>query len=167
MIRCEICNKTIPDNEKLNLDYNVIAKATKDGFVPSYFLKRDKNGIDYGLPLERKWVNKVKGWGKDSMDLCRDCYIEMTETPEPIKSKFYYCYIATVAFDSPEAPEVILLKNYRDQILLKNPFGRIFVDLYYLLSPPLSKIISKSDTLKNIVKICLLNPIIRKIQKDS
>lgn len=45
------------------------------------------------------------------------------------------CYIATMVFGSYDSPEVLVLRNFRDQKLSKLRFGRIFIKVYYCLSP--------------------------------
>lgn len=54
------------------------------------------------------------------------------------------CFIATAAYQDPEALEVLILRNFRDQII-KNSFGgRQVIAVYYFTSPPIAKVIDKS-----------------------
>lgn len=41
------------------------------------------------------------------------------------------CYIASEVYGSPDCREVQSLRNFRDQVLQKNPLGRAFVHFYY------------------------------------
>ena len=41
------------------------------------------------------------------------------------------CFVATVVYGDPNAPQVNSLRRYRDEVLMKNPLGRTFVDFYY------------------------------------
>jgi hypothetical protein len=45
------------------------------------------------------------------------------------------CYVATMAYGDNNAPEVISLRAYRDQHLMKSVLGRKFITGYYKYSP--------------------------------
>lgn len=45
------------------------------------------------------------------------------------------CYIATMAYGDYNDPQVLALRRFRDQTLLKTKHGRAFVKLYYFVSP--------------------------------
>lgn len=62
------------------------------------------------------------------------------------------CFIATAAYGSYMAPEVQLLRDFRDSQLMTNPAGRAFVNLYYQLSPPLADTIRNSDMLRAMAR---------------
>ena len=47
------------------------------------------------------------------------------------------CYIATMVYRDYEHPQVVILRNYRDNVLLKSKLGRLFVKIYYFISPSL------------------------------
>ncbi len=73
------------------------------------------------------------------------------------------CFIATATYGSYLAPEVRLLRRFRDQHLMTNAAGRWFVKLYYKYSPPLAKVISRSRFLKT-VSLWILTPIVYSIR---
>lgn len=72
------------------------------------------------------------------------------------------CFIATATFDSPVAPEVMALREFRDKNLNNSIVGKIFIKFYYLISPTIAQIISSSKLLKSTSRIILIN-IIRNI----
>jgi hypothetical protein len=65
------------------------------------------------------------------------------------------CFIATAAFGSPMAPEVAMLRAFRDSCLLTNSPGRLFVEFYYWISPPIADFISGDESLRQITRIIL------------
>ncbi len=69
------------------------------------------------------------------------------------------CFIATAAYGSYLEPEVEVLRDFRDRVLLKNPLGRAFVKLYYSTSPPIARFIAKHDSLRLSVRI-MLTPLV-------
>jgi len=73
------------------------------------------------------------------------------------------CFIATAAFGSYQAPEVVLLQKFRDRILLTNELGRLFVEFYYRVSPPIADFIGHDDSLRRAVRLSLM-PLILSIQ---
>jgi len=46
------------------------------------------------------------------------------------------CFIATAAYGSAESAPVVMLREFRDQVLLNFKVGRAFVSWYYSWSPP-------------------------------
>jgi hypothetical protein len=69
------------------------------------------------------------------------------------------CFIATAAYGSPLAPQVQLLREFRDRYLLPFATGRAFVKIYYSVSPPVAELIAGSEILRTIVRAGLV-PII-------
>ncbi|GEM_PF-2582680 len=62
------------------------------------------------------------------------------------------CFIATSAYGTPMAEEVQVLSRFRDECLLKNTFGRMFVSIYYKIGPMVAREVEKSEVLKSIVR---------------
>ncbi|MBW1717661.1 MAG: fibronectin type III domain-containing protein [Deltaproteobacteria bacterium] len=66
------------------------------------------------------------------------------------------CFIATAAYGSYMEPHVMVLRDFRDRVLLTNNVGRSFVELYYTYSPPVANFISNHDTVRLMVRWSLL-----------
>lgn len=101
--------------------------------------------------------------GNDSLTL--NCQVKTAETSSRSSgSSEGGCFIATAAFGTEMEPGVIILKNFRDETLLQNNLGRLFVDAYYKISPPLADFISDKEVLRVIIRAGL-NPLIFGLEK--
>ncbi|GEM_PF-4296356 len=69
------------------------------------------------------------------------------------------CFIATAAYGTPMCDEVVSLSSFRDRFLMTNLPGRMFINAYYKISPPIARFISKREYLKRFVRAAL-KPII-------
>jgi hypothetical protein len=77
------------------------------------------------------------------------------------------CFIATAVYGSALAPEVLVFRRYRDEVLLPSRVGASLVEAYYVVSPPLALLISKVECLKIAVRYLILSPILRAIKSDA
>lgn len=65
------------------------------------------------------------------------------------------CFIATAAYETSLAEEVKTLSRFRDEFLLKNALGRIFVKSYYKVSPDIAEFIRKRPLVRKIIRLQL------------
>lgn len=74
------------------------------------------------------------------------------------------CFIATAVFGDYDAPEVIVLRAFRDESLSETRLGRSFIQAYYAVSPSIAAVIEKSELLRRVVLRIFLQPTIRLIR---
>jgi len=100
---------------------------------------------------------------------CDNPLVETTYQRKPEKKSG--CFIATACYDSYDSPELHILRNYRDEILANSTLGRIFIDLYYKISPPIAEVIKGRKCLKQFLKKYILNILVgyccKKLDKIS
>ncbi|HLD35806.1 MAG TPA: SBBP repeat-containing protein [Planctomycetota bacterium] len=73
------------------------------------------------------------------------------------------CFIATAVYGSPTHPNVMALKEFRDNHLSTNFIGRYFVSWYYKVSPPVAEHLKHSPLQASVVRFAL-TPIIYTIK---
>ena len=77
------------------------------------------------------------------------------------------CFVATACYGNYNSSEVLILRTYRDEHLLTNWLGTVFVKFYYFVSPPLARQIEKSGKVKSFLRKYFLKPIVDKINKSK
>ena len=70
------------------------------------------------------------------------------------------CFIATAAYGSPLAEDVVLLSHFRDQRLLTNKVGGLLVRGYYRASPRFASLITRVPLARCVTRILFLKPVV-------
>lgn len=73
----------------------------------------------------------------------------------PASRKSEGCYIATMAYGDYDHPSVIVLRQFRDEKLLTNYWGSVFVSFYYWISPKLVKVLTGHKRVNTIIRVSL------------
>lgn len=71
------------------------------------------------------------------------------------------CYVATAVYGSYDCPEVWTLRRYRDYTLAETWYGRMFVHVYYAISPTLVKWFGDTNWFKDMWRPTLDRMVIR------
>lgn len=101
-------------------------------------------------------MRKCPYCGKDLTENERWCYhCENDVSKTQNKALAQRCFIATAAYGTPYAYEVQVLRNFRDERLGTNFPGRLFVVIYYKVSPPIASFISSHECYKRVVRMFL------------
>jgi uncharacterized Zn finger protein (UPF0148 family) len=109
----------------------------------------DKFGDDYGTIAASSWEDGIKIHNqylkylndKDSNKNVMTKYAEKIKKYHPSYSLPAFntggCYIATAIYGSYDCPEVWTLRRFRDESLQSTWYGRLFIRVYYAISPKL------------------------------
>ena len=112
-------------------------KAAKSDFVIS-----QKHIDSLKILMGKEFMDKVEG-------------VEPSEEKVPTKGsskKSGGCYVATCVYHSYDCPEVWMLRRYRDNYLKNHLFGRIFISVYYSISPTIVRLFGKTKWFNKFFK---------------
>ncbi|HWW42057.1 CFI-box-CTERM domain-containing protein [Pedobacter sp.] len=115
-----------------------------------------KDSVDYVNSLQEGEVAPLSRSPLNKRDTQIDEIIKGQQEQKPKTG----CFIATVCYGNYDAPEVMVLRRYRDERLMPFLAGRLFVRFYYFISPALAKQLDKSERGKGWVKTNLLAPVV-------
>lgn len=76
------------------------------------------------------------------------------------------CYVATAVYGSYDCPEVWTLRRFRDYKLDKNIFGKLFIKIYYAISPTIVKYFGKTKLFNKINKY-ILDKLVKKLNDEG
>ena len=80
-----------------------------------------------------------------------DCRINVEPSP---------CFIATAAYGTALHEDINVLREFRDEYLVTNPAGRVFVKIYYTTSPPVAALIRNNEGLSTPVREVFIKPLV-------
>ena len=130
------------------------AWAVVDGALPDGLANNADTGIISGTPT-RAGVFNFTFKVTDSAQATETAELSIT-IPEPIP-----CFIATAAYGSNTAQEIDILREFRDSVMLSSSLGAGFVAIYYRASPTAAELISRHEGLRTLVRVGLIDPIVR------
>lgn len=110
-----------------------------------------------------KFCKDAKGWDL----VTAKNYVDNLTAANGVTEKKEGCFIATACYGDYNSEEVLLLRNYRDNVLLQNLSGKLFVKFYYFISPTLANSIARSDKAKAFIRNHILKSIIAKIRRTK
>ena len=96
------------------------------------------SGSDYDRSVKERNVEKA-----NRVRELEPNYKTKYELPESEKKGG--CYVATCVYGSYDCPQVWTLRRYRDETLGATWYGRLFIRIYYAVSPVLVKLFGKTS----------------------
>jgi hypothetical protein len=157
----------IRNNDEYYLNYSDYeCKIMADGFIIYYDCASAR------FFAERLMLNKHNNTVYDINDSSIDTLIRnlctgrpIYEGLEPHNLKDRLCLIATTVYESTDAKEVLVLRNFRDYVLLNYGFGIFLVRLYYIVSPSIANYISDKRVIKYILRKYILEYVVSYLLK--
>ena len=144
--------------------YAVMGSKASDIYAPRCILllahiRQERYGWSDENPEYLSLVRKAASSGDyrvvkelNNIDRIPELINSITTPPKRSATSSGGCYIATSVYGSYDCPEVWVLRRYRDNVLDKNVFGRLFIRIYYATSPTLVRLFGKCSWFKKLWK---------------
>ena len=117
------------------------------------------SGMSFGGESFSDFIERARSAGQGAQErlkkYCGNCGAERAGT----------CFIATAAFGSALAPEVVVLRDFRDTELVRRPLGRLVIRLYERVSPPMAQWIRRHPPMGSYVQRLCLSPFVWILRK--
>lgn len=65
------------------------------------------------------------------------------------------CFVASVAYDDPNHPDVMFLRCFRDNVLNNSKNGQVFITWYWRNGPKLANVVGKSAVLRKVARFSI------------
>jgi hypothetical protein len=178
-LKCKSCGRTFKSGDgKLFQESGSLSQppyqSTVNQHVKPANVSATESGINEGEVISIiqthgklnaiKFVRDNTGW---SLKQSKDYVDSLSEQSGVAYSQKKGCFIATACYGDYNAPEVRLLRHYRDEVLQQSAGGRAFIKVYYTFSPPLANMLSRSENGKKLVRKYFLVPLLRFINNDK
>jgi len=141
-------------------DVEMIQRCSNQSKVSEY-----KNLVDFLIsklgPIQINQIKHICYWKDVRAAQAKSTAKQVGKT---ISTATDGCYIATMAYGNYNHPQVIELRNFRDQFLSKSVLGRSFIRIYYKYSPILVEKLRDNPKTNKIIRK-LLDQLIKTIRK--
>ena len=111
-----------------------------------------KLGIKEHSQLVQYYQDKEKAQNTIKQYVEKIQLFDPSYAPPKLSTNSGGCYIATAVYGSYDCPQVWTLRRYRDSVLAKTWYGRLFIKTYYLISPSVVKHVGHVVWIRNIWK---------------
>jgi len=120
----------------------------RDGYLCAKRAERLKEMPMYKYSPARGQMSLMVEYASVSSNDGADC----KEYKRHIPNSSEGCYVATAVYGGYNAPEVLILRKFRDEHLSKTYSGKMFIKVYYRLSPPFANWLKGARRINLFVK---------------
>lgn len=133
-------------------------KTYRQDWKGDWVADKDWKGDD---KVERDWLGnpKIERDWLGHQKVARDWKGDPVIQPEEDDSD---CFIAIAAYGTPFADEIQVLRKWRDD-LERSSLGKLVVELYYKISPPIARYIQQRGYLRTTTRY-LLSPLVNHLK---
>jgi TPR repeat protein len=130
-------------------------------------LYEDGLGVEQNQEQAIHWYRKAAagplgaaGTGMAKIALARITGVQENDPGSP-EAQAKACFIATAACGSPAHPDVKILRDYRDRVLVPHALGGTVIRVYQRVSPPIAAAIRSRPWARTLVRGTIVGPLAR------
>lgn len=134
---------------------NKVGRSEKNFFGDGY-TNYDKNGKKIGKS-EKNFFGGYTNYDANGKKIGKteNSLWDLNDDEFGDNVNFEGCYIATAVYGSYDCPQVWILRRYRDYFLYEHKLGRVFIKVYYKLSPKLVRKFGKTKLFNDFFRSIL------------
>ncbi len=137
-----------------SLDWNKVVELILK-VIPEKNVEKIRNGTDSAKVNRYKGLvdfllSKLSYNNKNRIKYI--CYWKTTTSSDSPGKSGGGCYIATMAYGSYDHPQVLILRQFRDDILDKSQIGKRCIKIYYRYSPILVEKLKDKKSINTIIR---------------
>jgi len=159
----------VSDNTRIRMKYHSYSGTRAREMEPydvemhegiQYVVGHDyyRDEIRYFRPTRITWIEITDKTFSPPADFDAKAYLARNLESRTADSG---CFIATAAYGTPHAQEIDRLREFRDDVLLQNVLGTLFVRTYYRLSPPIAEWVLQKEWRQKLVRKGVIEPALR------
>lgn len=131
---------------------SVVVSAWKDGIAKDCGLVNSQWSHNPMKYIIDEYVTKVQKYDSSYQAPTPIFTSTYAYTPQTNTASGGGCYVATTVYGSYDCPQVWTLRRYRDYTLAETWYGRVFIRIYYIISPTLVKWFGHTSWFKKMWK---------------
>ena len=143
-----------------NKAFPLLEKSAEQGYIDAQYqlglAYRYGKGTEANKEEALRWFKEAVSQGHEEAEKNlkelenEEFYKENEHISEEMSKTKEGCYVATAVYGSYNCPEVWTLRRFRDYKLAKSFSGRVFIKVYYAVSPILVKCFGNTDWFKKL-----------------
>jgi len=155
-----VCNESIVKSTARVVTTDDLRQATENG----YCAKQNPFALIMGFDKKTAWQIALNMGSGTDWALCPKCATEVDSFLKRGSGKTNGdesksgCFIATACCGTANAPQVLELQAFRDQVMLPSAIGQRLVSLYYRHSPPVATWLGSRPLWRWLVRKTLVEP---------
>jgi hypothetical protein len=133
---------------------NILLRTLKDKVQEAWAITESIGQMDLNPTFRTQWQSNKSSLAslRNTLSSISTGSSTSSESSSGSSSGSSGCYIATMAYEDYDHPQVLILRNFRDEKLVNTRLGRLFIKSYYSFSPYLVRKLKNYNGVNKIIR---------------